>query len=462
MFARWRGTTIVGTSRVITLVVGKVYQEPPTVIRYPQSCAYCGNRTDTFYPTDVEVFATTDGTGYMHLCAQCIRRGGYKLCTECKEVYTTDEMCKECYKDVHADCAICGNTRLIGEMYDVDGDYCCEDCTFYCESCERSCIGEQHSTGSITICDSCRNEFYCTCSGCGNLLHYDDANSDDYGDNYCEYCWEEDNYEDLSDDPNIHDALYKPSVFQFHRAVCEVIGAFYLGVELEVDGGYGAANLAGDLKAIPNADDMFYLMEDSSLSSRGLEIATMPCTLSFHREKYPWEPIIRQCLNHDYKSHNTSTCGMHIHASKDRMTTEDKTKLAWFVYQQQANLEILARRKNNRYCRFKNLVDGPTDSLGCSPNKYEALNWGGSQTVEFRLWRGSLRLETILGTLDVTDAILHFVREMEPEQLMDVDKTWATFLDFMDIKNDIYPYGVQYLELLGMFPGSGAESYDEL
>jgi hypothetical protein len=54
---------------------------------------------------------------------------------------------------------------------------------------------------------------------------------------------------------------------------------------------------------------------------------------------------------------------------------------------------------------FDNVLNDLTDS------RYRALNWQNDHTVEFRMFRGTLRFESIMACLEFAYAAWHFTRE---------------------------------------------------
>ena len=109
----------------------------------------------------------------------------------------------------------------------------------------------------------------------------------------------------------INEHNYKPD-FVFHKVNNEE--DLYMGVELEVDiGGESDENAKGILDILNDNNEInAYCMHDGSLTggniiqvygvmSTGFEIATMPCTLEYHKQ-LPYEKAFKFLIDKGYKS----------------------------------------------------------------------------------------------------------------------------------------------------------------
>ena len=87
-------------------------------------------------------------------------------------------------------------------------------------------------------------------------------------------------------------------------------------MELEIDEGGKNSDNADTLLGIGNRiAEHIYIKSDGSLSD-GMEIVTHPMALKYHKDKMPWAEIMRSAIHMDYRSHKTSTCGLHIHVNR--------------------------------------------------------------------------------------------------------------------------------------------------
>ena len=142
-------------------------------------------------------------------------------------------------------CANCGAEHAIEDMYQVEGDWLCEDCadrlTVICDHCAERVYEENAvEDDTHTLCDHCFDEYYIRCEDCNRIIHRDRTYWDNDANAYCSSCWDEHN--DV-----IHEYSYTPDLV-FHGK-----GLRHFGVELEIDDG-GTVN-SNAQKLLDSPDD---------------------------------------------------------------------------------------------------------------------------------------------------------------------------------------------------------------
>ena len=154
------------------------------------------------------------------------------------------------------------------------------------------------------LCRSCYENHYTRCYECDTLIHNDDSYEYD-GEYYCREC-----YDNVCCGDSIHDYNYKPESIFYGN------GTRYFGVELEIDIGGKDCAYADEILAIANdSDEHIYIKSDGSLND-GMEIVTHPMTLEYHKD-FCWKDIMRKAVSLGYRSHQTSTCGLHVHVNRN-------------------------------------------------------------------------------------------------------------------------------------------------
>ena len=135
---------------------------------------------------------------------------------------------------------------------------------------------------------------------------------------------------------------------------------------------------------------------------------------------------------HRFRSHNTRTCGLHVHLNRGqtrgrRLGEPTEVKITHFVNRHQSLFEQLARRNSGQWSQFvhKPLRKGEN----CNNDRYEAINFTG-RTMEFRLFRGTLKLSTLYATLELVDAIARFCLMYSAARMVDATQARADFLQF--------------------------------
>ena len=121
-------------------------------------------------------------------------------------------------------CANCSGENPIDQMFEVEGDWLCEDCadrlTVICDRCAERVYEENAvEDDTHTLCDHCFDEYYVRCDDCGRIIHRDRAYWDDDDNAYCASCWDE-------HCEVIHEYSYTPDLV-FHGKAC-VISALSL------------------------------------------------------------------------------------------------------------------------------------------------------------------------------------------------------------------------------------------
>jgi len=356
-------------------------------------------------------------------------------------------ICEECFNDYYRYCDCCGGVVARDELISIDGgrEYVCENCAdsnyYHCDDC-GDYISRRNLwiDRNLTICNVCSWN-YCTCDDCGHVMHIDDSHPID-GNDYCDDC-------EPSHRNPIRDYNYKP-LPEFYGELSEWVKGYY-GLEVEIDDGEDRGEAA---RAIQDAGgDCIYLKNDGSLSSDGFEIVTHPATLEHHMNDMPWRDIISAARDYDYTSHDTGTCGLHIHASRslfgDNKTSQDlniaKCILLIDFWWEQYIVPFSRRdyEQLNDWAKKPNAFILPTDNTSQAVNKalntsqhdrYKAVNLKNTHTVEFRFFRGTLRRDTILASIQFVDTLIKYVSGVELADLW--DKTF----------NDVFG-NTQYAEL---------------
>ena len=213
-----------------------------------------------------------------------------------------------------------------------------------------------------------------------------------------------------------------------------------LELEMEVRSGDREDHAVALLDAVGIHKSYRYacLEHDGSLNN-GFELVTGWTGLDIHREQLQrFTTPIR-----GLKSHDTSTCGLHVHICKRDMTVYHAVKMVLFINDSgnQRLIRTLARRDSSRYSQVKNKKasfdwiknakqyenGGKKAVLQMLNNdRYEALNFQNDRTIEFRLFKGTMRYETILACLEFTYATWFFCRDSGTNEL-----TTLNFLEFI-------------------------------
>lgn len=411
-------------------------------------CSVCGRDESAIASELVEI----DGELY---CEDCAHAEGYARCADCGEWYDADDLplniggellCEDCAHSAGWEvCEDCGEWVSPGMQVVIDEGTCdektvCLDCCnegrltgkyFKCYECgEYSSASRRY--GQVAgaygswICDDCADE-YDYCEGCGGYVRNGEAYYDDDTDcRYCESCWDA---REEDGGRYIHEYGYKPDPYFFYtdeedrpRSTYSYSGSqLTFGLELEVDKGNDRGGCARDVH--DEFDDLVYMKSDSSVD---FEIVTHPCTLDYHRIHFDWPELCSIPPRYGYKSHDAHTCGLHIHVGRAQLGNghdeqqDTIAKVILLMYRHWDALVQFSRRSSTQLDRWaskpdpyfgsgvreKELRSLALDSV--EDNRYFALNTCNRSTIEFRLWNGSLRPDTVLATIELTSNICRY------------------------------------------------------
>lgn len=326
------------------------------------------------------------------------------ICEDCRDEYYVS--CDECWELVHANNVV---------AVDHGNEYVCQSCAdnyHLCNHCDGSFSSRYIAVDThLTLCRYCYEDHYFTCEDCDEVYHAYDSRYID-GCAYCRFC-----AEDHEADILPYSAKPDPVFYG---------GTAGYGVELEIDNGNHRQDAAKDI--IEAGRDHIYIKEDGSLSRDGMEIVTHPATLEYHINNFPWSDICRTALSYEYRSHDTDTCGLHIHASRclfgDSILEQDltiakiillidrwyETKIVKFARRDISKMRHWAAKPNADIRPEDNNSTAVRKSKQSATDRYRAVNLCNHHTVEFRFFRGTLKRDTIIASIQWVDTIINYCK----------------------------------------------------
>lgn len=338
-------------------------------------------------------------------------------------------------------CEECG-TRLNGEAIHVfDEKILCNDCfhrlTVVCDCCsDRIWSSEAEGDSHLTLCRYCYDNQFTTCESCGTLIRTDEAHYSDSDYPYCDSCYRE--YKDRS----IKEYNYKPSPIFYGE------GNFFMGVELEIDEGGEVERYAEEIQDIANAkNEHLYCKHDGSLND-GFELVSHPMTLEYHLNEMPWRDILHKAIDLGYSSHNSGSCGLHIHCNRSAFSADydDQEviigRIVYFVEKHWQELVKFSRRTSrtlNRWAaRYATISATTKETYEKAKNKYMgryvAVNLENEHTIEFRMFRGTLRYQTFIAALQLVEEICKTAVKLSDQELEAM--SWCDFVSGIDRKEN--------------------------
>lgn len=343
-------------------------------------------------------------------------------------------------KEVLIQCDCCGAWfSKETPMNEIVVDYDYENQRYIREKWCNSCTNE-----NTVVCDDCgeifsddyehtwiqngHGDYFCLCERCYNNrddIHYcercEEYVLEDYWDvdhGCCENCVAEEDEETRYTGSNSSlITSYHSSSHKYKKNKDFVFGAEEphnnelfrgLGIELEVDNGDDPAKCAQQIE--DNFPGHFVYEHDGSLGEYGFEIISKPHTIKAFYE-IDWENLLKLIKDCGYTSHDSGTCGLHIHISRNMfcLSPQGQAEVIAFVlkfYDLYWNdLLKLSRRKDTHYCQSIENLNSFESYLryaeGSGESRYKCINLENSNTVEFRLGRGTLKSASFLAWIDL-------------------------------------------------------------
>jgi len=380
------------------------------------------------------------------------------------------------------ECAVClTDTNVDDAVTTVDDEQVCMDCCRICERCDdmHSINDDFEMVDDSMWCDNCASNAANYCDGCEIRTTMHTSRLQDRREYWCESCLDNayfcdgcdgyyadgcDNGCDSDDDDGqprvVHDYSYRPDAI-FHSTNKDE--RLYFGIEIEVEA-RGNLNDSANYAYRLESKELAYLKHDGSLQC-GFEVVTHPMSHDFYKnEAHDFWTVI-EGLRTDYKvkSWDTKTCGLHIHISRTGFTNGSHMhRFLNLVYSNQELYEALAGRSSDQWAKFDDVLvvsdyvwsdeeqrwSRPTTThksfkhklgSGRGSDRYSAVNTLNRDTLELRIFRGTVNGNTIKAHLDLAHASVEYTRVMSVPQVRDGALSPSNFVAYIKANEALYP-----------------------
>ena len=418
---------------------------------------------------------------------------GKAICEDCgKPIENEDEIewvngraiCKDCVEKNYSVCPFCGEIYPNEEFEEIDEVKVCSHCAeieeivFTCQNCGERHLRSINNYGYVPdlglVCEKCIGSGdFVRCDDCGRWFRKGDVvRSRRDGHMRCADC------ERSLKAKCIKEYGYKPDpVFKQHNCADMFsdngIKELLFGVELEIDKGENREDCAEELL---NTSPDIYCKRDGSLSN-GIEIVSHPCTLGYHKEDLGWDKLSEVALKYEFRSQEARTCGLHVHVGRRQMgkNKDERLKTA-------AKIVLLADRHWNSLVKFSRRKPEQLERWAARPEvdyegvadgyktladaalatkrqgRYQAVNLENCNTVEFRLFNGTLKVDTIFATLELVSRIVTYAKDKTEEECM--LSSWGDIVGGNLIDNAENKELTEYLETRGITEGEAPTEYE--
>lgn len=358
---------------------------PETMTMHAISCTHCNTLWDcTCLLCDHCENLIEPSTG----CEECLACEDCSVdhweCTECAEHFMDQSRTAQCpWCNYCEDCCACIHCAGC-DAVDTDGSGICGDCRgcydrccscWYCEGCRES---HPEHVQDCSECNSCLSA--CTCASDDDVIK---------------------RYESKA-----------PAYCGFHGAPAD---GLFIGVELEVEVHSGHREDSADTW-LENNSDWSICCEDGSLNrTPGYEIKTAPMSLELHQERWA-TALSRDAWATDVRSWNTSTCGLHVHVSRAPLSPLTIGKIVCFMNSDSSVPFVIAlagrssfyhgdydkeKASKSAAALEKHAIDPPR-------SRYEAVNLCNRDTIEFRVFKGTVDTTHVLADIEFCDALVRW------------------------------------------------------
>jgi hypothetical protein len=210
--------------------------------------------------------------------------------------------------------------------------------------------------------------------------------------------------------------------------------------------------------------DLAYLKQDGSLDY-GFELVTHPMSHDYYKnEAHDLFRVIEGLrTNYRVKSWDARTCGLHIHISRTGFNGgAHMHRFLNLIYSNAEFYSALAGRSSERWAKFTDadvwektedengwpirtrVTKGRSfkDKIenGRRSDRYSAVNTQNRETLEMRIFRGTVNSDTIKSQLDLAHASVEYTRVMSVQQVREGALTADSFMTYIESLPELYPH----------------------
>lgn len=341
-------------------------------------------------------------------------------------------ICNNCLEKLNLiECEACHDFINIDKTTTFHGKHICDTCsniTSFCDNCKNVVYQYDtiyNETIDGIICRDCfktLNCYFCPICNCVRSG----------GDNCCE-----DVIEFKSN--QVMPYNFKPDPIFFK--LTSKNKPLFFGVELEIGGAPSIENVNNLIN--DDNGELFYFKQDGSIPTYGVEIVTHPATLEFHESKKSgWRKLLSKAIKEQLRGFEHHDCGIHIHVNRDYFEKNDFAKIDLFVN----NYERFFRKLSRRHTSFAEFIRNKPKVLIGKFNgvRFSAVNFANENTIEFRMFRSTMKYSALMSTIELTHAICNFVKNNEFNLFLEEkNETISDFVSFI-IQNE-YKYLLEFL-----------------
>lgn len=228
----------------------------------------------------------------------------------------------------------------------------------------------------------------------------------------------------------------------------------YMGVEVENDHYPTYRDLEAAVAYVRENFAQYARVESDGSLDQGFEIVSAPMTLAAHKAT-DWTGLFAKLEELGAKAHDTNTCGLHVHVSRAALGNDDEAKrlciakIMEIMERFRQQFSCFARREitTSQWCQPTGYGHSTTDGSRALKRKaadvqdrqgfnvhdtrrYKALNLQNPSTIEFRLFKGTLKPDTFYATITLVDGLVRWCKQHTTPEAHTV--TWEGLLAWIN------------------------------
>lgn len=320
----------------------------------------------------------------------------------------------------------------------------CPNCLNYCRRCDEIVNLESPDENFCSECFEYISQEV-ACEGCGYIEHLDNMHGRPGGRTLCDGCF---NREREDERRLIQNYSYKP-VPNFHQLAKENTKVFF-GVELEVEANSHTPQAGAEIVK-QKLGELAYFKQDGSLD-HGFEIVTHPMSFAWYKKNLETD-FAKELADHGFRSWDTHTCGIHVHVSKSGFSDNAHIwKFCQLILKNKSQWVKIAGRSSTRWATYDPEVNGVADVLKHKkhPERYCAVNLSNRETVEVRIFRGTLNQTRFRSAIEIIAGAFEYTRMMHLKDFARNAIDFANFAKFIELYSDEYPNAFEVIKKKGL------------
>jgi hypothetical protein len=302
-------------------------------------------------------------------------------------------VCKQCFTKKAVTCCICENPFFWSGSR-VSGFYNRDDTAHH-------------------FCNTCLEERLGTCTLCQNTMEKEKGKVDKVTNAfYCLACWEKET-----------GGRQRPRYLGN--------GKLYFGAEIEVEAPENLDRIPYYERLAKDGEGRLIIKGDGSLNY-GIEIVTHPFSFEWALQNSDKFDHIWKLRDEGFKAGETSSCGLHVHMTRSAFTSLHLYKFLKFMMAEERRnymVTVSQRQGVSYYANFeryqtndKNLESialtmARNHTQGYCHERYSAVNLNNRNTIELRLFKGTLNPRTFWKTIEFCHSAYMFTKEISMQEL---------------------------------------------